>query len=232
MLLRVEGWSPELEVYRDIFPEAVVAYPWSTKSYIHHDVAICIGPVRKRPNASKLILVTLGETKNHFDLNWDAIIVSSQRAHINASKRFGLSPVIVVAYPPLWGLQYGRRRLMSNQSDVALRMVSNERDDGIAWGIPSCTCQGRMNPLKLLDYNAQCRYGAIGEYDCLEDGYDIPARRHLHFGSPFVCDMDKLVLGDLTEYCFKNRVDIENPCQVVSDLITIEDYKKQIWSVL
>jgi hypothetical protein len=205
--------SPELAVIGKILSGlgAVVSLPdWSAETHREvYDLGVCVGPTRICPLAKRRALFVLGQTIHHLSADWDAVVVTSEKAKTSVFRRFGRGCRVIVAPPPLLGLEAARRRIVEQN-----RQLLHVSEGGISlkdnvtvfrvWGdFPFHADKPVREDLYChLGFNSLVNAGAIGFYpDSMEDGYDIQVRRHLAFGGPVVCRRDKLVLGDLADLC-------------------------------
>jgi len=170
-----------------------------------YDLVFGIGPVRSRPLGYRSVLIALGPTTMHQDLEWDIVVATCERSYINLSAKMGQDKSYVIAKPPLLNLQAGSRRLVDK--DVSFISASSypplKRRElrffrrWTSWSTGDCDWE----PYSELEYNSAIKAGGIGWYADLQDGYDLQARRHFALGSGVVCKRDSLVLGDLAEKC-------------------------------
>lgn len=106
--------SPESEFIEGVLKDADVHDPWRphTETY---DVSVCIGPVTSCPPAKKRVLFVLGQTVNHPDLDWDTVIVTSERARNLCLRKFGHGVRVIKLIPPVLQLNAAKRRLVDTK---------------------------------------------------------------------------------------------------------------------
>jgi hypothetical protein len=206
------------------------------------DVAVCVGPVKVCPLARKNVLFVLGQTRLHTPGDWDAVVVTSQKAKGLAFRQFGYRPLVRVARPPTTLLHLGRRRLVDEKRDwFHVSEGAVQVQDAVfmrVWGnFPNLMSNqiGQETLFNALEFNSLVKAGAVGFYpDSMEDGYDLQVARHLALGGPVVCRKDKDVLGPLADFCFDTFGDINVvPKNIVpvSSTATQEEYNSRISEV-
>ena len=209
--------SPESEFIESILKCAEVYDPWRphTETY---DVSVCIGPVSSCPPAKKRVLFVLGQTASHTDLDWDVVVVTSDKARKLVLNKFGHGVCVRKLIPPVFDLDAGKRRLVDEKrgylhaSEAATYPSAGVRMLNL-WGTLATRGTGDwihgpcdwwaakcISLFTTLEFNSLVRGGAIGYYpQWMEDGYDIQVRRHLALGGRVLCNQDKGVLGDYAD---------------------------------
>lgn len=181
---------------------------WSPESYLeYYDIGVVVGPARVCPLARKRVLFVLGRTADHLIANWDAVVVTSEKARSLAFRRFGHGCRIVVAPPPLVGLHLARRRIVEPWTGlVHVSGGGMSLPESVfimrTWGNQPFSSVRPEECYSDLEFNSLVKAGAVGFYpEDMEDGYDIQVRRHLALGGSVVCRKDKQVLGELADLC-------------------------------
>lgn len=174
-----------------------------------YDLAVCVGPVRSRPLAKAAVLVVMGETKGHQNLEYDAVVATSKMGSQLAAEKFGWGTRVFTAEPPILGLISGRRRLVGERKVWLNAMdckVSHMNHYKTILGHFELETMGVWDDshgrslFNSLEFNSLVRGGAVGFYpEDMEDGYDVQVRRHLALGGRVVAPRNKLVLGDLAD---------------------------------
>jgi len=221
--LRYELPSPELELIADSFVheawEVTRISPWDIKSHTEvADVAFCLGPVSSCPLARHRVLLVLGQTRHHPDMNWDLVLVTSSKARRLALAKFGHGVKVVQIDLPLAEMEFGSKMIVESVDYVALRaseLKFGGGEDFALWANIDDDPLSRGTELHrrlfcLRTFNALVRSGAVGLYEDMEDGYDIQVRRHLALGGKVVCPRDKEVIGDLVDCCFVQLTGVDN----------------------
>jgi hypothetical protein len=109
--IQIQIASPESRFIASVLKDAVVFDQWTAPTDTY-DVAVCIGPVTLCPPAKKRVLFVLGQMANHIDLNWDMVVVTSDRARQLALAKFGHGTKVMKLVPPVLELTAGRRRVV------------------------------------------------------------------------------------------------------------------------
>lgn len=196
--------------------EVVQLGPHDTRSHEEtYDLVVCVGPVRSRPLATSSILIVMGQTRMHRNLNYDAVVTSCEMARENAVGKFGHDVRVFKQEPPILGLVHGRRRLVEerkvwlNATDDYESVCSLVEDGAgpegelVAMSIWSDGSREEREPncslFDALEFNSLVKGGAVGWYPYMHDGYDIMVRRHLALGGRVVAPRNQKVLGDLAD---------------------------------
>jgi len=174
------------------------------------DLAVCVGPVRSRPLASRHVLFVLGPVRNHLCDSFDVAVVTNPVARDEAQLRCGYRTRITMIEPALVGLNAGCRQAQSTDQPVLLHAGPLCDDDysqlhavAESLSLPlNCMClwaAGNAPGFDLRRFNSAVRGGAIGLYLRASES-DVQIRRHLALGGRVVCPPDE-VLSDLTKHC-------------------------------
>ena len=241
VVVKYELPSPESEFIKQAFGAKNID-PWIAPAKIH-DVAICVGPVSDCPPARKKVLFIMGQTKNHSDLNWDQIIVTSDKAKTLALRKFGHGIKVRKIVPPVIGINDARNRIVDNFKGFLIHASDSKSlgrqtvktfslwgscDNGDIWneyndlGFHFKVWKSRVKEMfSSFEYNSMIRGGAVGFYpEAMEDGYDIQVRRHLALGGRVICRQDRDVLGD--------NVDLDGYSQSMSEMEYMEEIRKEV----
>jgi hypothetical protein len=238
--LQIECPSPEAELVSYIckpLGDVRILHPWDVDCHTQvYDLAICVGPTNICPLAKKRVLLVLGPTELHYDLEWDGVVVTSEKAKRLATTSFGYKTKVVLNPPPLLELEAGKRRLMESQN---IPLHASSKKDMIfpeyiaeylymSWWVYS----EKAIPYSSMEFNSHALNGLYGYYLGMSDGYDIAVRRHLALGSPVVCNLDEEVIGDLTSYCVDKIELLPENIVRIEDTISIKSYSEKLISFL
>lgn len=230
--LRIESPSPEATFLKETLGnigQVHVIGPWGADSHTReYDLAVGVGPVASCPLSRRKLLVVLGPTACHADLDWDMAVVTSRKAQKIASLRFNRVKGVVCCPMPVLALDAGKRRLRDRETIpiCASPVKVDDCDQFNLWG-----SQRKIPQFCAMDFNSRCRHGAYGYYLGLEDGYDVQARRHLALGSPVVCNLDEEVLDDLTSSCVQSINEIPEKQTVIPDWVSEREYQSEILKI-
>jgi hypothetical protein len=202
-----------------------------------YDLAVCVGPVRSRPLAKASVLIVLGPTYRHDNLEFDGVVTSCEAARGFAVQKFGHGTKVFKAPPPILGLVHGKRRMVEERK---LWLTAIDGECGLeSRGYPGDEAvmgvwdKGDARAFSPLEFNSLVKGGAVGFYPYMVDGYDVQVRRHLALGGRVVCERDRDVIGDLVDLVDdRGKLDKFGSIKPVGCVGRVEDYVSAIREIV